>query len=87
MESTNKAQHLLTINKDTAIGTSLLKNVTYNTATVVTTSATLLSSFLYTQKVIEFMTLTSNSVTFELGGLPIHKKVIVRARVFTECTT
>ena len=83
MTATNKAQLLININKDTAIGTSVLKSVTYNTSTEVTTSGEVLSNFLYTQKVIEFMPMTSNSITFEFGDLPIHKKIVVRARVFT----
>ena len=29
--------------------------------------------------------MTNNSVAFQLDGLPTHKKIIVRARVFTEC--
>lgn len=85
MTPTNKAQYLYTINKNTAIGTNL-KSVTYNTATQ-STSGTLLSSFLYTLNVIEFTKLTRNALTFSIAGLIAHQKIIVRARVFTECTT
>ncbi len=42
----NNAQHMLTINKDTIIGTSLLKAVGYNSITSAT-SGTLLGAFLY----------------------------------------
>jgi hypothetical protein len=39
---------------------------------------------LYEQNIIEFMSLTTNSVTFTFDGLPSpHKKIIVRARVYT----
>ncbi len=42
---------------------------------------------LYSTNVIEFMSLSVNTITFTFGGLPaIHKKLIVRARVLTECT-
>ena len=85
MAATFKAQHLFTINSITALGTSLLKNVSYNSNTVQNISGTLLNTVLYTQNVIEFKSLTNNSVAFQLDGLPTHKKIIVRARVFTEC--
>ena len=85
--STNNAQYLLTVNKDTLIGSNQLISVTYNSATVQATPNTPLSSFLYTQNVIEFLALTSNTVIFEFDNLPAqHQKIIVRARVFTECT-
>ncbi len=32
------------------------------------------------------MSLTTNAVSFVFDGLPIHKKLIVRARVQTTCT-
>ena len=65
---------------------SELKSVVYN-GTTVSTSGTLLSSFLYREHVIEFTAFSnSNTITFNLGDLPIHQKIIVRARVFTECS-
>lgn len=39
----------------------------------------------YTGEVIDFMGLTSNEITFHFDGLPTHKKLLVRARVQTEC--
>jgi hypothetical protein len=36
--------------------------------------------------VIDFATLTSNSVKFELAGLPKHYRVFARVRAFTECS-
>jgi hypothetical protein len=85
--TTNNAQWLLNVNKDSALGTAELKSVTYNGATQ-STSSTLLSGLLYSQNVIEFMTLTSNTVSFDFADLPaVHQKLIVRARVYTECTT
>jgi len=43
---------------------------------------------LYSRNVIEFQGFTSsNIVSFNLDGLPLHKKVIVRARVSTTCTS
>ena len=81
---TNNAQFILTVNKDTIIGSSELKSVTYNTSLTETTADTVLSSFLYTQNVIEFKSLASNFVVFDFDTLPsIHQKLIVRARVFT----
>ena len=86
MTTTNNAQLLMTVNKDTALGVgSLLKSVTYNSATE--TVLTPLSAFLYTQNVIEVSSLTSNTIVFDFDTLPIHQKLLVRARVFTECTT
>jgi hypothetical protein len=85
LTSTNKVQYLYTINKNTAIGTNL-RSVTYNTATMLT-SGTLLSSCLYTVDVIEFTTLTRNTVAFGIADLGVHQKMVVRARFYTECTT
>jgi hypothetical protein len=83
MVSSNNAQFLLTINKNTALVTSKLKSVVYNGMTVAT-SGSLLSSFLYKENVIEFTAFSnSNLITLNLGELPIHQKLIVRARVFT----
>ncbi len=87
LPATNNAQLLLTVNKDTIVGTSLLKSVTYNTATTQSTSGTLLSSFLYKQNVIEFMSLTNKKIDLSFDTIPQHKKIIVRVRAFTECTT
>ena len=85
LPTTNKAQYLFTINKNTAIGTNL-RSVTYNTATM-STASTLLSSFLYTLDVIELTLLTKNTIVFGIANLGAHQKMIVRARVYTECTT
>jgi hypothetical protein len=85
--TTNNAQSLITVNKDTILGTSLLKSVTYNTATTESTPNITLSTFLYKQNVIEFISLTDKKIDFSFDGLPIHKKLIVRVRAFTECTT
>ncbi len=51
MPNTSNAQQLLTINKDTIIGTSLLKSITYNSLTQ-SLSGTSLNSLIYTQNVI-----------------------------------
>jgi hypothetical protein len=51
MTATNNAQLLMSINKDTVLGTSELKSVTYNTLTD-STSGKVLNTFLYTQNVI-----------------------------------
>jgi hypothetical protein len=82
--ATNNAQYLMTVNKNTAIGTSELKSVVYNSITQ-SVSGTLLSSFLYKEHVIEFMTLGTNTIQLNFGTLPVHKKVIVRVRAYTEC--
>jgi hypothetical protein len=85
--ATSNAQLLLTVNKNTVLGTSELKEVNFNGA-IHSTSGIALSSLtaLYSTNVIEFMSLSVNTVTFTFGGLPaIHKKLIIRARVLTEC--
>lgn len=82
---TNNAQLLMTVNKNTVLRTSSLKSVTYN-ALLHSTTGTLLSSLLYTQDIIDFNSLTSNTVVFGFDFLPIHKKLFVRAKVFTECS-
>jgi hypothetical protein len=86
LPATNNAQLLMTINQNTVLGTSSLKNITYNSGTQ-STSGTVLSSLpqLYTLNVIDFLTLTSNTVTFEFGLTEKHEKLLVRARVMTEC--
>ena len=76
----------MAIDKTTVLGTSLLKNVTYNTATVQSTSGFVLGT-LYTQNVIEFATLTANSIRFELNGLPTHYRVFARVRAYTKCAS
>jgi hypothetical protein len=86
MSTTNNAQFLLTIDKQTVLGVSNTKSVLFN-GNNVSTSGTVLSSLLYSQNVIEFMTLSSNTVEFYISNLPLHKQIIVRARVFTECTS
>lgn len=57
----NNAQLLQTVNSATILGTSYLKNITYNTNTQITTGT--LSSF-YTGQVIDFKSLTSNTMVF-----------------------
>ena len=85
---TNKAQYLFTIDKSTILGTSYLKNVTVNGTTILSTSGSSLTTLLlYSVNVIEMIGFTSNILTFELDGLPINKKIIVRARVYTECSS
>ncbi len=85
---TNKAQYLFTIDKDTILGTSYLKNVTVNVTNILSTSGSSLTTMLlYSVNVIEMIGLSSNILTFELDGLPINKKIIVRARVYTECSS
>jgi hypothetical protein len=80
----------MTVDHTTVLGadTVALDSVTYNGITN-NTATTALSAFLYTQKVIEFSAFTtSNAVSFTFSGLPSkHEKVIVRARVYTECST
>lgn len=86
MTATNNAQLLMTVDKTTLIGSSLLKTVTYNTATIESTLNLALSDFLYTQNVIEVSLMTSNTIVFDFDTLPVHQKLFVRARVYTECT-
>ncbi len=82
----NNAQFLFTINKNTALVTSEVKSVTYN-GTTESDSGTLLSELFYKEHVIEFTSFSqSNTVTFNLGDLPIHQKIIIRARVYTQCS-
>jgi hypothetical protein len=83
MTSTNNAQLLGTINKNTVLGgPTKLSSVDYNGNSVSSVS-TVLSSFLYTQNVIEFKSLSSNTVVFHFSAMPIHQKILVRAKVFT----
>jgi hypothetical protein len=88
LTSSNNAQVLLTINKDTIIGSGAtnIASVDYNGLSQ--SSSVALSTFLYVQKVIEFAAFTnSNTVTFNFAGLPSqHEKIIARARVFSECS-
>jgi len=85
--SNNNAQLFYTINKNSIIDSNIL-NIGYN-STSQNTPGTLLSSFLYNGNgdAIDFAQLSQNIVNFDIGGLPIHKKLIVRARLFTRCTT
>lgn len=84
--SANNAQLLITIDKNTALGSTLLKNVTYG-STVETTPNLQLSSFLYGENVIDFMNYPTNTIlTFMFDGILVHKKLIVRAKVLTTCT-
>ena len=73
----------MSIDKNTILGTSLLKNVTYNTNIIASTSGTTLSSFLYTQNTIEFSSLTNNLIRLEFSGLPTHFRLFARIRVYT----
>jgi len=75
----------MTVNKNTLLRTTALKSITYNSL-LHSTTGTALSSLLYSQNVIDFNSLTSNTVIFGFDFLPIHKKLIVRAKVFTECS-
>jgi hypothetical protein len=89
LPTTNNAQLLMTVNKDTLLGnTSPLKNVTYNTATH-STVGTPLSGLtgLYKLNVIDFSTLSSNTVAFDFTFTEVHQKLIARARVLSECDT
>ena len=61
MSATNNAQFLLIIDKETILGVSYTKSVLFNSNNV-STSGIPLSSLLYSQNVIEFMTLSSNTV-------------------------
>lgn len=83
---TNNAQYLDTLTKSTVLGLSILKNVTYNSITQ-STSNMLLSAFLYKQNTIEFSDLTYNSITFGFDDIPVHEKLIVRVKGYTECST
>lgn len=83
LPATNKAQILTTINKNSVLQSSYLNKVTYN-GVAQSASGTVLGSLLYNgQNVVEFMSLTSNTVIFEMFNLPIHQKLQVRARVYT----
>ena len=62
---TNNAQYLLTINKNSVIGSNNLKSVKINSVSQ-STLGTSLSQIAYSQNVIEFMALTSNIVSFTL---------------------
>lgn len=82
--SDNNAQYLLTIDKNSIIGSNSLQSVSANFTTT-STSGTILGDFLYFENVIEFMSLTSNTVSFTLDSLPAHQNLIIRARVYTDC--
>jgi hypothetical protein len=72
------------------LGTSFLTSVAYNGATVSTAGVLLgVLPSLFKQNVIEFKDLTNNVVTFNfnLPATLIHKKILVRATVYTACTT
>jgi hypothetical protein len=84
LPATNNAQLLLTVNKDTVLGTSVLKLINYNSVAQ-TTSGSLLSSLtsLYIGNIVDFKTLSSNTIIYNFDGLPVHQKLLVRARVLT----
>jgi hypothetical protein len=68
----NNARFLTTVNHNTVLGAGTVKldSVTYNGVTN-NVATTVLSSFLYTQKVIEFSAFNTNSiVSFSFSGLP-----------------
>lgn len=71
MTSTNNAQYLITVDKNTIIGTSLLTSVDYNSLTESTSGVTLVS-ILYSENVIEFKSLMTNVINLDFSGLPIH---------------
>lgn len=74
------------INKNSIIGSSNLKNVSIGTSTY-GISGTTLSSFLYSQNIIDFNALSSNSITFRITNLGIdHTKILIRANTYTACT-
>jgi len=80
-------QLLAIIDSTTRLGTSYLKSVTFNSITR-STNNTLLGSFLYTQKLIVFHTLTSQRVTFSLSDIGFdHYKVYVRLSVASTCSS
>jgi hypothetical protein len=86
MTATNNAQVFMVVNKNTVLGSSLLTSVTYNGITEAT-SGTVIGTFLFTQSIINFKTLTSNTVVFTFNTAATHQKLHARARVFTECST
>jgi hypothetical protein len=66
------------------LATSKLKNITYNTNTVLNSGS--LSS-LYTGQIIDFKALSSNTMVFQFDTIQTHKRLLVRARVRGECST
>lgn len=87
LPAANNAQLMLTVDGFTALGSTILKSVTYNGTTTVATTSTVLNTFLYRQNVIEFMPMTTNEVVFSFDLLAQHTWLIVRARVYTECAS
>lgn len=79
---TNNAQYLMSVDKNTLIGTSLLSSLTYNSITE-STSGVSVGSLLYTENIIEFKSLMTNTITLNFAALPIHQKIIVRVRAMT----
>lgn len=75
----------MTIDKTTVIGTSELKSVVFGSGPATVNSGLNSASGLYIENVIEFKLLSSNTVLFNLGALPVHQKMFVRARVYTTC--
>ena len=63
-----------------------MQSVVYNGATQATSGA-LLSSLLYKRNVIDFKVLTTNTVTFNLGGLSTNKRIYVRMMAYTDCVS
>lgn len=85
LTSTNNAQHLITIDKNSLLGTTI-KSVTFNGASYATPT-NILAATLYSRNVIEFSSLSSNTIKFNLISIPIHKKIYVRVKAATECIT
>ena len=50
----------------------MLKSVTYDGTTTVSTNNTILNTFLYRQNVIEFMPMTTNEVVFNFDEMTQH---------------
>lgn len=79
----DKWVEFMTINKNTVIGASALTSVTYNGNVVASTSGAALNTVIYTQSTIEFISLTSNTITFQLSSIPTHYRLFARVRAFT----
>ena len=80
----NNAQWLMTVNKQTGLN-SFLKNVTYDSPAATITSPTTDLTNLYHGNVIDFMGLTANTIVYQFDNLPVHRKLLVRARVLSDC--
>ncbi len=72
----------MTINKDTSIGDTYLNSVYYNSS-VYSIDGTILRDFLYSEFIVPFSYPWYGFLIFHFDDLPIHKKLIFRARVYT----